>query len=216
MQFVLLSLGKSGKLQASSQKMTHGLTTAPMNKTIPLFFLCIATRTLFAQGTVFFGNNAATVVTNRVTNQKLVAGDTFTVELWYAPDTGGPATDADMAPIAGARTGIKPIAGFFSGGTVTTPSTTAPGGTAYFQIRIWENAFGNSWAQASGNGVCAILGLSEIVKVETGNPDAGSRPGSLIQGGLKAFTVDACPEPGTVVLGLLAGVVGMVFVRRHR
>ena len=187
-----------------------------MKNIILLFSLLITTKTLCAQGTVFFGNNAATVVTNRVTNQKLVAGDTFTVELWYAPDTGGPATEADMAPLAGARTGIKPIAGFFSGGTVTTPRTTAPGATAYFQIKIWEAAFGNSWAEASLNARCAILGVSEIVKVETGNPDRGLPPGSLIQGGLKAFTVDACPEPGTVVLGLLAGVVGMVFGRRHR
>ena len=177
-----------------------------MKTTLLLLSIVITTETLCAQGTVFFGNNAATIVTNSVTNQKLVAGDTFTVELWYAPDNGSPLPDARLAPIAGARTGIKPIAGFFSGGTVTTPDTTAPGATAYFQIRIWESALGSSWAEAFANGGCAIFGVSAILKVETGNPGAGSPPGSLIQGGLKAFTVDACPEPGTVALGLLAGI----------
>ena len=120
-----------------------------MKTTLLLLSLVITTETLCAQGTVFFGNNAATIVTNRVTHQKLVAGDSFTVELWYAPDNGSPLPDARLAPIAGARTGIKPIAGFFSGGTVTTPDTTAPANTATTKSRSISELSGEMDAKST-------------------------------------------------------------------
>ena len=83
-----------------------------------------------AQGTVNFANNHASVVIDGCTGLVLVTGNTFIAELWSAPDNGSTPNDAQMEPITGARTGISPVAGLTTGGTKTTPNTTAPGGTA--------------------------------------------------------------------------------------
>ena len=192
-----------------------------MKKVLVLAAAMFASINMFAQGTVNFGNNNATAVINSVTGAKIVAGNSFTAELWYAPDTGSVPAAAAMAPIAGARTGISPIAGLITGGTKMTPNTTAPGVTAYFQIRIWETAYGADWATAQTtvlNGRNAIAGSSDIIKVTTGNPGAipPGTPGSLVTAGLKSFNViQIVPEPSVVGLGLL-GAGALMFLRRRK
>lgn len=187
-----------------------------MKKVLVLAAAMFASINMFAQGTVNFGNNSATAVIDTSTGLRIAAGNTFIAELWYAPDTGAAPTDAQMVPIAGARTGISPVAGLITGGTKTTPATTGPGAAAYFQIRIWEAAFGADFATASAaNG--ARAGKSDIVRVTTGNPGAvpPGTPGSLVGAGLKSFNVAVVPEPSVVGLGLL-GAGALMFLRRRK
>ena len=179
---------------------------------------------MFAQGTVNFANNSATAVTNSVTGLRVIAGTTapmnqFVAGLFYAPDTGGGApAESAMAQIA--TTTISPVAGLIQGGKVTTPLTTAPGAKAYFQIRVWETAFG-SWDNAQTavvGGKNAIAGASAILLVTTGDPNLvpPGTPGNLITAGLKTFTANQIvPEPSVIGLGLL-GAGALMFLRRRK
>ena len=191
-----------------------------MKKLLVLVSTIFAGMNLFAQGTVNFGNRSDAAVFDGTTGAKLVAGNRFIAELWYAPDTGGPApTTSDMVALTGARTGIGPVAGLFTGGTKTTPNTTAPGGAAYFQVRIWEAAFGADWATAS-TAPGSLSGCSDIIRVTTGNPGAvpPGTPGSLMASGLKSFTLLGfcpAPEPSVVAFGLL-GAGALIFLRRRK
>jgi hypothetical protein len=189
-----------------------------MNKLLLLSAAIFASINMYGQGTVNFGNNAGSAVTNKVTGAKIINGNTFTAQLWYAADTGAVPTADQMIPIAG-TTGISPIPGLITGGTKVVPNTPV-GTAAYFQIRIWETAYGTTWAEASTktlNGRGAIAGQSDILKVTTGNPDAvpPGLPGSLTAAGLKAFTVDIVPEPSIIGLGLL-GAGSFLFLRRRK
>ena len=195
-----------------------------MNKLLLLSAAIFASINVYGQGTVNFGNNAATAVINSVTGAKIAKGNEFTAQLWYAPDKGTAPTAESMIAL-GATTGISPIAGLITGGTRTTPDLanggTAGGGTAYFQIRIWETAYGTSFAEAvrtTLNGRGAIAGTSTIFKVATGDPGAvpPGTPGALTQaGGLQAFNVNVVPEPSIIGLGLL-GAGSLLFLRRRK
>ena len=196
-----------------------------MNKLLLLSAAIFASINVYGQGTVNFGNNAATAVMNSVTGARIAKGNEFTAQLWYAPDR-GTAPDASAMIALGATTGISPIAGLITGGTRTTPTLanggTAGGGNAYFQIRIWETAYGATFATAVTtvlNGRLAIGGTSSIFKVATGDPGAipPGTPGALTApGGLTAFNVDQIiPEPSIIGLGLL-GAGSLLFLRRRK
>lgn len=190
-----------------------------MKKLLLLSAAIFASINMYGQGTVNFGNNAASAVSNKVTNAKIVAGNSFTAQLWYAPDTGAVPSADSMVALAG-TTGISPIAGLITGGTKVVPNTL--GGTAaYFQIRIWETAYGTTWQEAttkSLNGRLTIAGASDIIRVVVGDPTAvpPGLPGSLTTAGLKTFSVDQLvPEPSIIGLGLL-GAGSLLFLRRRK
>lgn len=197
-----------------------------MNKLLLLSAAVFASVSVYGQGTVNFGNNAATAVSNKVTNAKIVKGNEFTAQLYYAPDVagGGVPTDAQMSPL-GATTGISPIAGLITGGARTTPASTAGGAGAFFQIRVWEAAYGTTWDEAtkkSLNGRLAIAGESNIFLANTGDPGAvpPGTPSSLVGNAanplLRGFSVDQIiPEPSIIGLGLL-GAGSLLFLRRRK
>lgn len=179
---------------------------------------------MFAQGTVNFGNaGVGTAVSNILSLTALPAGTSFKVALYYLPDTGTTPVTADfqangiLLPSAGFS-----AAGLFVGGVRTTPTTTLGGGAAWFQVRAWETAFGDTYEAAVNNpnaigGRLALVGTSSILKVTTGNP-AGSPPtpaASLVTAGLKGFYVVPVPEPTTIGLGLL-GLGALLALRRRK
>ena len=194
-----------------------------MKKLIVLGSIVCLSLDLSAQGTVNFGNNQASAVTNAVTGAKIPKGNTFTAQLWYAPDTGSSPSADDMQPLAG-TTGIGPIAGLITGGTKVTPATTAPGGFAWFQIRIWETAYAATWEEAQTNvlnGRLAIAGTSNIIKVKTGDPNAvpPTTPGSLTGPAGLSFRcfgppITCIPEPSVISVCLLG--MAACFVLRRR
>lgn len=192
-----------------------------MKKLLLLSAAIFASINMYGQGTVNFGNNAATAVTNKLTGGRVANGNSFTAQLWYAVDTGAgvPAADA-LQLLPGATTGISPIPGLITGGTKVVPN--APGGSkVYFQIRVWETAYGSTFQEASTkqmNGRGAVLGTSDIVLVTTGDPNGvpvPTLPGSLVTSGLRTFNVDVVPEPSIIGLGLL-GAGSLLFLRRRR
>lgn len=190
-----------------------------------LLLLSAATMTavsVFGQGTVAFLNNSATSVSNITTSARVVGGTTFSVALYYLPDS-------PSAPAAGDFTqdGVIIGQGFFSGapgifnvGARTAP-TPAPGGVGWFQVRAWETAYGSSWDQAVNapaiGGRLALAGTSNAIKVTLGNPTTvpPGTAGSLTGSGLLSFYVVPVPEPSVIGLGLL-GVGALMLLRRRK
>ena len=111
-----------------------------------------------AQGTVIFGNNSSSRLTQW--DGSFVPGWAgVRVELMYAPD----GTDLFLFRSIAVRLGNDasvgtPAPGLFSGGGRTAPTTT-PGGFGLFQVRAWRPIDGPSFdvVFASGN-VQASLG----------------------------------------------------------
>lgn len=185
--------------------------------------LVVATAS-YGQGTTTFANSSGTAVTNSVTTQRVVAGN-FRVSLYYLPwtsDSAVPTTaDFDSADTA-ATTPFLGNGIFNNGGQpVTSSGITPAGGIGWFQVRVWELAFGADYATAASR-IGALVGTSNIIKVDTGNPNiAGDQPGSILigsalTGGLKGFSVyPVVPEPTAIALGLL-GLGSLLFLRRRK
>jgi hypothetical protein len=183
--------------------------------------------TATAQGTINFGNNVNSLVLIAPACPVPV-GTMFKASLYYLPDSGTPPSSDDFTvrgTALGPSVGFAPLPGHIHGGTRSTPGTTWPGGDAWFQVRVWETAFGSTYAEAWNNstpigGRLAILGYSNIIRVTTGDPSTtpAGVPGSLADAGLRGFWMwHTCiiPEPSAVGLGLL-GVALWPLLRRHR
>lgn len=189
----------------------------------------LAAANLHGQGTVVFGNFAWSAVTNSETGERVVAGTTFNVALYYLPANGNdpnetpPSTaDFDQSGIA-LNPSIGFIApGFFWGGIRTAPTPSPPGGgPGWFQVRVWETVFGATYEQARDNpvpqnGRLALLGTSNVTRVWTGypiapEPNPGS-PGRLVD--LQGFSLYPVPEPSALLLFLLGGW-GVGWLRRR-
>jgi hypothetical protein len=180
----------------------------------------LSTSPAYAQGlTVTFSNNRDTAVSNVLTMDRVIAGTTFQVALYYMPD--GPApTLADMDAMGiqlGASGIIAPAAGLYAAGNRTLPSS--PSAFAWIQIRAWESAFGTSYEQARENphpmgGRLALVGTSNIFRVKGSDPVNNPPPDSLMGFGLQSFWVSPVPEPATVGIAIL-GVMALLLFRRR-
>ena len=176
---------------------------------------------VYGQGTVTFGNNSASAITNAFTMARVVAGTTFRVALYYLPDGPEPSRDEMLLTglSVGANAPIAPAAGLYAAGTRTTPVTTPGAGFAWFQVRCWETAFGTSYEAAVANAVpqngrLAIAGTSNIIRVKTGDPVNNIAPGALTAFGLQTFLVTQVPEPTTI--GLAAMGIGALLLSRRK
>ena len=178
------------------------LAVLPVGKKLMMrvrFLLCAmlgAVTGLQAQGLVVFHNlipHAA--ITNGQAAQPAVPGPTFKAALYYARDSGSTPADSAFAQI-GPAVDFGPSPGHFHGGLRTTPGTTAPGQPAYFQVRVWEAAYGATYEAAIAapnmNGRPALRGTSNKVRVPaTGNPVSfpPQIPPALTWHGLQSFTI---------------------------
>lgn len=189
--------------------------------------LALAVQT-YGQGTVVFLNSGSTAVSNILTSARTVAGTTFAVALYYLRDTGQSAvTTADFdaglatgaAAIVGPNVGFQ-AAGIYSGGTRTAPTPQA-GSTGWFQVRAWERAYGQTYDAALSapeiGGRLALVGTSNIIKVDTGDPTStpAGTAGTLTGSGIQWFWVTPVPEPSVIGLGLL-GVGALLLLRRRK
>lgn len=176
-----------------------------------------------AQGVVQFKNDATTAVTlgdsaaaalSLQPGANAPGGNLFRAALYYAPDSATAPERLD-GTVMGATQGML-IPGQYNGGNRTTPSTTAPGAAAWFQVRVWEAAYGATYEAAFTapvtGGRLAIVGSTPVFKVTTGAPPAP--PTALAGNGLAPVSMQVVPEPSTIGLGLL-GLAGLFLLRRR-
>lgn len=196
-----------------------------MKKYLVMLTAALTTATAFGQGSVGFANSSAASVSNSITMARVAAAE-FRVALYFLPDVGvTPTTEAfDAARMVVATTNFF-APGLFQGGAAVVPAPfiTPAGGTGWFQVRVWEIAFGTSYEAARDNpnqvvpGRLALIGTSNILKVDTGDPTSvpAGTPTPLTAAGLKTFFVTPVPEPSTLALGAL-GLSALLFLRRRK
>ncbi len=156
-----------------------------MKKSILITAGLFASLQLHGQGWVNFSNiGPKAPVIDSTTGTNAVAGTTFSVALYFAPYA-GPGT---LPPDPSTFTRVGPSvhlgfllpsgqligAGLYSGGPVTINEIHPPGYFGWFQVKTWETAYGFTYEQAAVtgpmNGRTALLGVSNIIKVDTGDP----------------------------------------------
>jgi len=188
-----------------------------MKKLLFLAGAIFASLSAYGQGTVVFANSSATAVTNILTGVRAVAGTTFMLQLYFAAD--GVTDEGQFRPIGAEFNGITRFLGpgVFNAGAATAPTLMPPGTFGMFQIRAWQVAFGTSYEEAA-RVVGALVGKSNIVRVDTGDPTTVP-PGtasSLTGAGLQAFLLTpVIPEPSVFGLGLL-GAGALLLLRRRK
>jgi len=195
-----------------------------MKKLVITASVMLAAVSLHAQGTVAFANAGASAVTNSLTQARIPVGTAFHVALYYLPDQVATPTTADFNErgiILTPDAVVPQFAGIFNGGTRSAP-TSAAGAPGWFQVRAWEYAFGNSYEAAVANpvtqgGRLALVGTSNIIKVDTGDPTTTppGTAGTLTGNGLQGFVLVPVPEPTTIGLGLL-GLGALLALRRRK
>lgn len=174
---------------------------------------------LFAQGTVNFGNiGTGTAISNITTLLPVPSGTQFKAALYYLPDQVDTPTAAafDQARnVLGATVTSFSLAGQFAGGTRTTPPSTPGAGFAWFQVRAWSAAYA-TYEDAIASGLATTFaGTSAALRSKTGDPANAVPPVSLVSSGLKGFYVVPVPEPAAIGLGLL-GIGALVLLRRRK
>jgi hypothetical protein len=183
----------------------------------------LAVRMVCAQGTIWFGNNRVTLVSNLLTLAPVPAGTVFHAALYYLPDQPVAPTTSDFdlfGSVIGSPVEFA-IPGMFVAGPRITPPSTLPGEFAWFQVRVWETAFGSTYEEALNNpnpmnGRLACVGTSNIVRVPAGDPSHPiGAPGTLVAAGLQGFYV-RIPEPATLALLALGGGTLAWSLRRQR
>jgi len=183
------------------------------------------TASVFAQGTVTFGNAPATfnTVADRYIYQDsvggtLLKGTQFKVQLYAgltAADAAASFNAVDTTP-SNMRGTSTTLPGIWTGG-LATKVIPAPIGTKdsdiFLQIRAWDSTGGiNTYEQARASGQAIYTGVSTPFLYHV--PPDGSAGGAYAMDNFRAFAV-VVPEPGTFALAGL-GILGLVMARRRK
>ena len=159
---------------------------------------------VFGQGQVTLGNNAASLIriNDAVSGTPAAIGQLRFELLAGAP--GGSLTAVGTAPSNAA------IAGRIAN-TVFNISAVPAGQNADFRVRAWDNAFANYDAAFAA---AALTGQSAVFQSTTS--PAGDPPALpvALAGKYAGFAVQI-PEPSTIALGLI-GAGSLLFLRRKK
>jgi hypothetical protein len=184
----------------------------------------------YSQGYVQFVNTTANRMSFGTDQSRLAAGDVagaflptgtrFSVGLYYGVDGPDPGDAGMLGGVMGPSIPVSPLAGRYSGGIRSTPSTTAPGASAWFQVRAWETVFGTSYETAVASGPRDVNGQVRNVTAGKSNralivTGSSSTPNPLA-GGIGAFGSEIVPEPSTIALGILGGLGTLLLFRRRK
>jgi len=163
----------------------------------------------FAQGTVTFNSTGAQIFYDPAYNGgAAVPVGQFTVGLYYAVA----GTTDPTALVLGKTAGISPLAGRFLGGAYTTPTTTAAGASAVFEVKAWSTGFASYEAALASGDPNVFVGRSGLFNNATGG--AGTPPGPAQLVVFPNVLVSPVPEPSTIALGLLG--LGALLIRRRK
>jgi hypothetical protein len=171
-------------------------------------------------------------VIDALTCAPAVGGTTFSAALYWAPvdplnPTVQPAASAFTAQFPTTHVGIfnvltgQYLPGIFNGGVVFIQGITPPGGMGWFQVRVWQTAYGSTFEQAFANPQ-AETGLSNIILVPTGNPINGPPPPGRLTGISRiligpAIGLPPCvPEPSVLILAFCGAAILLLSASRHR
>jgi hypothetical protein len=161
-----------------------------------------------AQGTVNFQNSTSSRVT--LPDGTPAPVGSLSLGLYYAPDN-----NSAFVMLGNSAGLLAP--GIFIGGTRTTPTTTAGGASAIFEVKAWSSGYASYDLAAASGDSSAFIGATSSFSNPTGNPGAQppGTPASLSGfTGLQVSAVQAVPEPATILLGLLGA--GALFIRRRK
>jgi hypothetical protein len=196
-----------------------------MRTLLALVVAFVVSVSVYGQGTVNFSNIGigAPVLCD---GTLAAAGTALSVALYFAPylDSIEIRPDDSIMTQVGASAHLI-VPGIYNAG-IRQADISPPGYFAWFQVRVWETAFGSTYEQASNyfdpvSNRSAILGKSSIIKVDTGDPTTlpPGTPASLRSiSGINAYMnpEDGCvPEPSAVALGLL-GVAILWLLRKGK
>jgi hypothetical protein len=194
-------------------------------------FLLFATGA-FAQGTIIFGNDAATLVTTNNSfgiSYPVVAAVNARVALWYSTAVSAPALPSafngysfagwtQSTPTTADNAGV-PTAGRFAGGTQTL-DTAAGGSSPWVFVAGWTGGYADFAAALAAAGINpnVAFGISAAAwQNPTGNPN-GAPPTPAVsmvlgQSGFNGLLL-GIPEPSAAALVGLGAIVLVVFRRR--
>ena len=190
-----------------------------MNKLFLTAVLGVVCVSAFGQGTLNFAN-AAPGLQAQVTDTDGVtglSGSAWSADLYWAPGT---VSDSTILVALNQPTTFSMVnAGYFFGQTRTVPLVPLGFGVITAQVRVWDTASGNSWAQAAAT-QGARVGESILFQVVLANPNLGGGPGTPttmtgLNGHPWSVSVVSIPEPCTVTLVGL-GLVGILVLHRSR
>jgi hypothetical protein len=135
-----------------------------------------------------------------------------------------------VTPLAVMGTGAGLITVPGGSGQLYALTGTSPGQTPFLQIRGWSSSFGSDWAAAQVAYLAGVAGTrygeTDIRQIDALATSLG--PGTVIWQGSTGTGATkfnplvvhvAVPEPSTIALGVLLGVLGMaglVFIRRRK
>jgi len=206
-----------------------------MKKTALIIAAVFASLNIFAQGLVTLSNlglNAPVITGVQLTVGTVVipvggnapAGTTIMVALYWAPypnpDPGNamPPPDSAFSQVGASAMLLAP--GIYSNGSRTAP-LSPPGYLGWFEVKAWSAAYGQTWEAAYNAGLAgnpnALVGISSIIKVDTGDPTstpAGTPTPLKGISGITLLPVNVVPEPAIIGLGLLGGAALLLLRRR--
>ena len=175
-----------------------------MKKTL-LAILAVASiaTSSYGQGTIVFANGTGSIINYYGVPATTANG--VKVQLWYAPVG---TTDVNLfQPLPAIVNVGTPLAGRFSGGTMTIPGINPAGGSVSAIVRGFT---GSDWANRGA------WGQSGIFTIDTGDPTitpAGTP--ALIAALFGPVQVFYPPEPSSMALAGL-GAAMMLFFRRRK
>src|ERR1035438_6660930 len=154
----------------------------------------LVTVAVFAQGTVFFSNNAFEKISSGATGSAAATwvavpatANLFNFGLFYGTGATAPGTLTFLGSVSGVNSpsGTAGLIVNTSGGQITAlqiPGTTPNQFNCWVQIAGWSASFGTDWAAAQAAAATTTgdyFGKSPVVNVVTGlGPSTG--PGALI------------------------------------